>query len=302
MSLHPQAQGVLELFAALGEPSLEDDTPVAARARRQARIRPPTEDIHHSEDLDAGGVPARLYRPTDQGPLGLLVYFHGGGWVLGSVAGSDNTCRALANRSGVAVLSVDYRLAPEHPFPAALEDAVTAARWAYDRADEFGIDRTRLAVGGDSAGGNLAAVVAQLGPVPLRFQLLIYPVTDVRGGSASYTEHADGYYLTTSEMTWFVTHYLSGGRGTADDPRVSPLLADAAAMAVTPPALVVTAEYDPLRDDGLAYVERLRSAGVEVASVHYDSMMHGFVALADFLDDGQAALTEAAVVLARALA
>jgi acetyl esterase len=293
--------GVLELFAALGEPSLVDDTPAAARARRQARIRPPSEDIHHSEDLEAGGVPARLYRPTDQVPLALLVYLHGGGWVLGSVAGSDNTCRALANRSGVAVLSVDYRLAPEHPFPAALEDALTATRWAYDHAGELGVDNSRLAIGGDSAGGNLAAVVAQLGPVPLRFQLLIYPVTDLRGGSPSYAEHGDGYYLTTSEMTWFVAHYLSGGRGSVEDARVSPLLADDAAMAVTPPALVVTAEYDPLRDDGLGYVERLRAAGVEVTSIHYDSMMHGFVSLADFLDDGQAALTEAAVALGRAL-
>jgi acetyl esterase len=144
----------------------------------------------------------------------------------------------------VAVLSVDYRLAPEHPFPAALEDALTATRWAYDHAEKLGADRERLAVGGDSAGGNLAAVVAQLGPVPLRFQLLIYPVTDLRGGTASYEEHATGYYLTASEMSWFVGHYLSGGRGAADDARVSPLLADDVTVALTPPALVVTAEYD----------------------------------------------------------
>src|SRR5262245_24762311 len=171
MSLHPQAQGVLELFAALGEPRLEEDTPVAARARRAARVRPPTEDIHHIEEVDAGRVAGRLYRPSDVVPLGLLIYFHGGGWVLGSIAGSDHICRALANRSGAAVLSVDYRLAPEHPFPAAVEDAMAATRWAYDHADELGADRARLAIGGDSAGGNLAAVVAQLGPVPLRFQL-----------------------------------------------------------------------------------------------------------------------------------
>jgi acetyl esterase len=302
MSLHPQAQGVLELFAALGEPPLVEDTPVAARARRAARIRPPTEDIHHLEDVDAGGIPARLYRPSDVVPLGLLVYLHGGGWVLGSIAGSDHICRALANRSGAAVLSVDYRLAPEHPFPAGVEDALTATRWAYDHANELGVDRSRLAIGGDSAGGNLAAVVAQLGPVPLRFQLLIYPVTDVRGATASYTEHGTGYYLTASEMAWFVAQYLSGGRGAADDVRVSPLLADDSTVAITPAAFVVTAEYDPLRDDGLAYAERLRSVGVQVTAVHYDSMMHGFVSLADFLDDGQAALTEAAAALARALA
>ena len=145
-------------------------------------------------------------------------------------------------------------------------------------------------------------MVAQLGPVPLRFQLLIYPVTDLRGGTASYEEHASGYYLTASEMSWFVGHYLSGGRGAADDARVSPLLADDVTVALTPPALIVTAEYDPLRDDGLAYAERLRAAGVDVTTVHYDSMMHGFVSLADFLDDGRAALSEAAAAVARALA
>ena len=183
MALHPQAQAVLDQMVALGEPPLEEDTPAAARARRAARIRPATELIHHRRDLDAAGVPARLYRPSDEVGLGLLVYFHGGGWVLGSVDGHDDVCRALANRSGAAVLSVDYRLAPEHPFPAALEDALGALRWAHQHATELGADPHRLAIGGDSAGANLAAVVAQLAPVPLRFQLLVYPVTDARGGT-----------------------------------------------------------------------------------------------------------------------
>ncbi|HEY8093201.1 MAG TPA: alpha/beta hydrolase fold domain-containing protein, partial [Acidimicrobiales bacterium] len=148
MALHPQAQAVLELIAAFGDPPLEEDTPAAARARRQARVRPPTELIHERRDLDAGGVPARLYRPNDDDGLGLLVYLHGGGWVLGSVDGHDNLCRILANRAGAAVLSVDYRLAPEHPFPAALEDAIAATRWAHARAEELGADPRRLAIGG----------------------------------------------------------------------------------------------------------------------------------------------------------
>ena len=293
---------MLELITAYGDPPLEDDTPAAARARRQARLRPPTEPIHDRRDLDAGGVPARLYRPNDDDGLGLLVYFHGGGWVLGSVDGHDNLCRILANRAGAAVLSVDYRLAPEHPFPAALEDAVAATRWAHAQAGELGADPQRLAIGGDSAGANLAAVVAQLAPVPLRFQLLLYPATDLRCGRPSYVEHADGYVLTSAGVLWFVGHYLSGGQSAPDDPRVSPILAEDAALRATPPALVVTAEYDPLRDEGWAYADRLREVGVEVSTVHYDSMMHGFMSLSDFLDDGKAALAVAGDALAAALA
>jgi len=251
----------------------------------------------------SGKIGYRRYRPlgTSNGSMPTLIFYHGGGFIAGNLDTHDSTCRRLANGSRCQVIAIDYRLAPEHPFPAALEDALTAARWAYDHAEELGADRERLGVGGDSAGGNLAAVVAQLGPVPLRFQLLIYPVTDLRGGTASYEEHASGYYLTASEMSWFVGHYLSGGRGAADDARVSPLLADDVTVALTPPALIVTAEYDPLRDDGLAYAERLRATGVDVTTVHYDSMMHGFVSLADFLDDGRAALSEAAAAVARAL-
>ena len=302
MALHPQAQAVLDAMAALGDPPIHEDTPADARARREARIRPPTEEIHERRDVDAGGVPARLYRPSDATGLGLLVFFHGGGWVLGSLNGHDNVCRALANRSGAAVLSIDYRLAPEHPFPAALEDAVTATRWAHQHAEALGADPDRLAIGGDSSGANLAAVVAQLAVVPLRFQVLVYPVTDARCGASSYDEHADGYLLTTKGMTWFVDHYLAGGEGTPDDPRVSPLLADLTLVAATPPAWVATAEYDPLRDDGLLYADRLREAGVEVSLIHYDGMMHGFVSMADLMDDGQAALTAAGGALAAALA
>ncbi len=166
---------------------------------------------------------------------------------------------------------------------------MTATRWAHQHAEALGVDPDRLAIGGDSSGANLAAVVAQLAVVPLRFQVLVYPVTDARCGAPSYDEHAEGYLLTTKGMTWFVDHYLAGGEGTPDDPRVSPLLADLTLIAATPPAWVATAEYDPLRDDGLLYADRLREAGVEVSLIHYDGMMHGFVSMADLIDDGQAA-------------
>jgi acetyl esterase/lipase len=301
MALHPQARGVLELFAALGDPPLEKDTPVAARARRQARIRPATEDIHHSEDIDAGGVPCRLYRPTDVVPLGLLVYFHGGGWVLGSIAGSDNLARALANRSGVAVLSVDYRLAPEHPFPAGLDDAFAVSAWIHENAPSLGCDPERLAIGGDSAGANLAAGVTQSGRFPFRFQLLVYPATDARGGTASYEQLAEGFGLTREGMRWFLEHYLSGGEGTPNDPRVSPLVADDSAFAASPRTLVITAELDPLRDEGEAYAERLRAVGVAAETTRYDGMIHGFFSLGELLSDGRRALTQAADALGSAI-
>ena len=169
-------------------------------------------------DVDAGGVPARLYRPSAQDGLGLLVYLHGGGWVLGSVETHDHVARALAAQSGCAVLSLDYRLAPEHPFPAGLDDAFAATGWTYEHAEALGCDPERLAIGGDSAGANLAAVVTQSARVPFGFQLLVYPVADARGESASMTELADRFWLRKAEMAWFLRHYLSGGDGAPDDP------------------------------------------------------------------------------------
>ncbi len=206
-------------------------------------------------------------------------------------------CRALANGSGHAVLSLDYRLAPEHPFPAALEDAVTATRWAHANAAALGCRADRLAIGGDSAGGNLAAVVAQLAPVPLVYQLLVYPVTDCTRAHPSYAENADGPFLTREGMGWFIDHYLSGGQGRPDDPRVSPLFASDTAVAATPPALVITAEFDPLRDEGDAYAARLAALGVPASHVRMSGMFHGFFSLADFLDDGRIAHAAAAAAL-----
>jgi acetyl esterase len=290
--LHPQAEAVLAALEAYGDPPLERATPAAVRAARRARLRPPTIELAEVRDLDAGGVPARLYLPPDRG-RGLLVYFHGGGWTVGDLDTHDGVARGLARESGQAVLSIGYRLAPEHPYPAGLEDAIAATRWAHANAEALGCDPDRLGVGGDSAGGNLAAVVAQLQVAPLRFQLLVVPVTDARRGSASYEECRDGPYLTAAGMGWFVGHYLSGAEGSADDPRVSPLLANDAAVAAGPPALVITAEYDPLRDEGDAYAARLRQLGVPTEHRCHEGMFHAFLFFADAIDDGREALARA---------
>jgi len=302
MRLHPEAKALLAQFESLGDPPIAASTPDAVRALRASRILPPTVELAEIRDVDAGGVPARLYRPNLDEGAGLLVYLHGGGWVLGSLDTHDHVARALADESGCAVLSLDYRLAPEHPFPAGLEDAFAAAAWAYDHAEALGCDPERLAVGGDSAGANLAAVVTQRGSVPFRFQLLVYPVTDARGVSASHEELAEGFWLTRAEMAWFLAHYLSGGNGAPEDPLVSPLLADDAAFAASPATLVITAELDPLRDEGEAYAERLRAAGVRAETTRYDGMFHGFFSFAESLADGRRAVTQAAEGVARALA
>ena len=301
MALHPQAVALFEYLDSFGDPPIETSTPEAVRAARRARLQPPSIAVHEIRAVDADGVPARLYRPSDDPGLGLFVYFHGGGWVIGDLDTHDHVARGLAVESGHAVLSVGYRLAPEHPFSAPLDDAVTATRWAHAQAGSLGCDPDRLAIGGDSAGGNLAAVVTQLAIVPLRFQLLVYPVTDARCGSASYEEFRDGPLLTAAGMHWFIDHYLSGGDGSAGDPRVSPLLADDAALARTPPALVITPELDPLRDEGEAYAERLESLGVRTSRLRYDGVFHGFFTFAAALDAGRDAVTAAGKALAARL-
>jgi acetyl esterase len=248
----------------------------------------------------AGEIPARLYRPTSEPAPGLLVYFHGGGWVVGALPDFDAVCQKLAVESGLDLLSVDYRLAPEHRFPAAAEDAFAALRWA---ADELAGDRP-LVVGGDSAGGNLAAVCAlrardEGGPA-LAFQLLVYPVTDHVFETASYVEHGDsGYLLGRLEMVWFWDHYAPAVED-RDDPLASPLRA--ADLSGLPPALVIIAEYDPLRDDGLAYAKRVSEAGVPVTISRYDDVTHGFFTMVNFLERGDEAVAEAAKAISDAVA
>jgi acetyl esterase len=297
MPLHPQSKFITDFIANLGNKPFEDDTPQNARATRASQQAPSTVPIHKMTDIDAGGVPARLYKPNDESDLPLLIYYHGGGWVLGSVESHDGVCRALCMQTPCAVLSIDYRLAPEHPFPAPLMDCVNATRWARENAQAIGCDPTRIAVGGDSAGGNIAAVIANMQVIPAVYQLLIYPVTDCRLSHPSHEENKDGPFLTHRGMRWFVDHYVANSGALVTDPRMSPLHDTDANLAASPPACVITAEYDPLRDEGDAYAARLASLGVPVSHVRFSGQFHGFVSLADFVDDGKAALSMSASML-----
>jgi acetyl esterase len=247
----------------------------------------PTPDVK-TEDRTAPGAAGerrvRVYRPAAAGSAAPgLVWFHGGGFVLGSIESHDGICRGLAADSGVVIVSVDYRLAPEHPFPAAVEDAVAVTRSVRDSAASYGIDPRRIAVGGDSAGGNLAAVTAQTlrGSSPaIAFQLLVYPATDFTRSMPSHAHFANGYILTRSTMDWFLDNYLPGPEA-IQDPRASCLFAkDVGAL---PPALVITAGFDPLRDEGTAYADKMRAAGVVVEHVNVESMVHGFFNMAGSL-------------------
>jgi acetyl esterase len=250
-----------------------------------------------------GDLPIRVYTPEGAAPFGLVVYFHGGGWVVGNIDSHDGTCRSLTEVSGCVVVSVDYRLAPEDPFPAAADDAYAATRWVAEHAAELGGDPARLAVAGDSAGGNLAAVTARRcrdrGGPALAFQLLVYPALDHDFDRASYHENAEGYLLTRDDTMWFMGHYCADP-AQRDDPDVCPLRADD--FTDLAPALIVTAEYDPLRDEGEAYAERLAQAGVPVRLRRYDGMVHGFFSLGDFVAAGKQAMEEAGQALRAALA
>lgn len=247
-------------------------------------------------------IPARLYRPRS-GTLPLLVYFHGGGWVVGSVAMSDPFCRALANASGCAVVSVEYRLAPEDRYPAAADDAYAATRWSADHAADLGIDASRIAVGGSSAGGNLAAVAALMarerGTPKVAFQLLHVPVTDHDFDTPSYRANGSGFGLTRSGMRWFWDNYAPDPT-LRDEPYASPLRAKD--LSGLPPAHVVTAEFDPLRDEGKAYAARLRQAGVPTTYVEYPSMVHGFTGMAMLVPVGRTAIDDMSAALREALA
>jgi acetyl esterase len=227
----------------------------------------------------AGPIPARHYRPRGAtGDLPLLVFYHGGGFVIGDLDTHDELCRLIARDGGLGVLSVDYRLAPEHKAPAGGDDAYAAYRWAHEHAAELGAQPARIAVGGDSAGGNLSAVVCQRSrndgaPLPA-LQLLIYPATDVCSDTRSKTLFAEGYFLTKRDMDWFMDHYLEGATVDRNDPGVSPLLADD--LTGLPPALVLVGGFDPLRDEGIAYAEAMRAAGVEVDLRVEGTLVHAF--------------------------
>ena len=234
--------------------------------------------------------------------LPALVYLHGGGWVSGDLDTHDGLCRLLCAKVQMAVLAVDYRRAPEHPFPAAFDDALAAFRYVATHADELGIDPARIAIGGDSSGGNLAAAAAQaLRHQAIRpaFQLLVYPATTMHTTSASYESLATGYGLTRDAMRWYIEQYLGGNPGLRDDHRASPLLAPS--LEGCPPALVLTASHDPLRDEGEAYAAALARDGVEVRHICFPGQIHGFVQMGGWIDDGFAAILLCADALRRAL-
>ncbi len=264
----------------------------------------PHEEVAEVRDVVVAREPpltARLYRPRPR-PGPLLVYFHGGGWVVGSVSGSDAFCRALANASGCAILSVEYRLAPEHPYPAAVDDAYAAAVYASSHAATLGADAARIAVGGSSAGGALAAVVALIarerGTPALAAQLLHVPVTDHDFTTPSYRANANGRGLTLAAMRWFWDHYLPDA-ARRDEPHASPLRAPD--LRGLPPAIVVTAECDPLHDEGLAYAERLRAAGVAVRHLDHAGMAHAFMSWSSEIPQARRALADTGSELRRLL-
>jgi len=306
-------QALIKLSEWVGDRSFtEQVTPAEARAATRvasASATGPPLPMGRVEDLElpgpAGPVPARFYLPLGAAPSPrpLLVYFHGGGWVIGDLDTHDGLCRFLAANADVAVLSVDYRLAPEHPFPAAVEDAQAALAWASAEGQKLGIDSSRIAVGGDSAGGNLAAAISLLardggGPQPA-MQLLIYPVTNAGGKQASRQLFATGFMLTQADMDWFDHHYLPEGTD-FDDPRISVLRAEN--LAGLPPAYVTTAGFDPLRDEGEAYAERMREAGVRVALRRHPGLVHSFANMTAFSPSARAAMLEVAGALRMGLA
>jgi acetyl esterase len=311
MTLDPQSAWVLALVEKAGHPTLDTLSVEAARALFEEtawRLDLAPAAMARIDELTVpvagAAIAARLYRPEGAADKDApaLVYFHGGGWVVCSLETHDRLCRGLAQRARCTVIAVDYRLAPEHPFPTPAADALAAFRWVAGNARTLGIDAARIAVGGDSAGGNLSAVLCQMareagdGVRPC-FQLLIYPATDFAGDYPSRKENAEGYMLTDALIAWFGDHY-KGGWTALDDPRLSPLRA--ASLAGLPPALVVTAGFDPLRDEGAAYAEGMKGAGVAVTHRDYPGMLHGFLNFGGAVKVAEAAVDEAAAALREA--
>ena len=302
MPLDPQAQALLEQMKAMGFTYTSDLTVTRAREMVQAMqaVRPAGEPVAHIEDSvipgPAGEIPIRIYTPEGSGPFPILVFFHTGGWQIGNLDTQDPLCRRITNRAGCSVVAVDYRLAPEHPFPAAVDDCYEATKWVATHATEFQGDPSRVAVGGDSSGGNLAAVTALMardqGSPKLAFQLMMFPATDFRLSTPSMEELGEGYNVTKPQMMWIRNNYLPN-QADWTNPLASPLLAPD--LSGLPPALIIYAEYDPLRDDAEAYATRLKEAGVSVKASRYDGMIHDFPDL--FEEPGNRALDEIASAL-----
>jgi acetyl esterase len=311
MTLHPQVEAYLKQMAEAALAPAWEIGAAATRERARAALGaiPAGPELPRVEDRSvpgpAGAIPVRVYWPSEERGLPILVWFHGGGWVLGSVEQDDANCRRAAERSGAIVVSVEYRMAPEDVAPASFDDCYAATAWAAEHASELGGDASRLAVGGASAGGNLAAAVAlharDHGGPAIAYQLLVYPVTDSRMDSASYESNGEGFGLSRQAMEWFWEQYVpAGGAVSRDDPRVSP--AHASELSGLPRAHVITAEYDPLRDEGEAYAARLEAAGVPVRVDRVPGHLHGFYSNPHIFEAGEHWITEASAALKTALA
>ena len=313
MPLDPDAQAVLDAMIKAGRPAVETLTPAQARQQLRdvrAAMRQPQPIVAEVRNLSAGGphgpIPLRLYRSraaAGGGTQPVLVYFHGGGWVFGDIETHDNLCRSLANSADCTVISVDYRLAPEHKFPAAVDDCWAATTWVADRAADLAVDPRRMAVGGDSAGGNLATVVSRLavanGSPTIVHQVLLYPTVDLGFTHDSFRRAGTGYNLTSTAMLWFRDHYLRDLRDVADW-RASPLRADD--LSKLPPAFIATAGCDPLCDEGQAYAELLEKSGVPVTFRHFPGQMHGFATMSGYLQAADQVIADVGAALERAWA
>ncbi|MBK0392825.1 alpha/beta hydrolase [Ramlibacter algicola] len=309
-----QAQALLRLIQEKNIPPTHTLPHTQAREYYRARravTQPEPPQVGEVRELKApgpaGDIPLRMYRPQGSAAsttVPVLVYYHGGGWVIGDLETHDTLCRQLANASGCAVVAVDYRLGPEHRFPGAVDDAMAATRWVHANAKDLGLDGTRLAVGGDSAGGNLAAVVALLarddGGLPIRFQLLIYPATDQRHDVyPSRASNGKGYLLEKDTMDWFHDHYIPDPKQDFDW-RASPMLHES--HAGLPPAFVLVAGYDPLRDEGVAYADKLNAAGTRASLVSFERQIHGFITMGKVIEEANTAVRLCAAELRSALA
>jgi acetyl esterase len=310
MSIDPDTQVVLDMIRLAGRPPFEKLTPEEARQAYSASrkmLQPPPEEVAESRDISVpgplGAIGVRLYRPAGTEAsevLPALVWYHGGGWLLGDLDSHDGVCRRFANAARCRVVSVDYRMAPEHVFPAAVDDSFAVTKYVFDNAASLGVDPTKVAAGGDSAGGNLAAVMALMSRdgalPPLAFQLLIYPATDMTMTTVSSTTIGPGVPLTSATMKWFIDYYAKGHE---TDWRASPIRA--ASVAGTAPALVLTCAHDPLRDEGADYAKRLEREGVRVVHLHYSDQIHGFMSMGRLIRAADQAIDMMARVLKQTL-
>jgi len=304
---HPQVEAILERAAASPLPPYHSVSPfVARRIYRDTRaaLAPAAQPVSEARLVVGDGIALRSYRPNGvarEEILPVLVYIHGGGWTIGDIDTHDSLCRQLANGARCAVFSIDYRLAPEYPFPAAVDDCIRATSWIAGNAAVLSVDPRRIAIGGDSAGGNLAAVIAiharDKGGPALAFQLLIYPATDQRCGFPSHQANGEGYLLTRASIDFFRGCYLPRPEDW-NDWRASPLLAGD--LSRLPPALVITAGFDPLRDEGRAFAERLAAEGTPATYKEYEDMVHGFILFGGVLDTANAAVADCCAALRRA--